>query len=562
MQDVDDKTSHLLRERGRIKEADFVRAERLRRDSGGRLLRALEQLGLISEREAAEVLAEALGLPLVPASEYSVEPLFNGELSPRFLKETCAVPVADDDHVVLAMENPTDQYAIDAVSMAIGKTVVARVGVRSEIENAIERQYGTGKSAIGQVIDSIEDDGEIAEEDVEHLRDLARGAPIVRLVNAIFQRATETGASDIHIEPFEDRLRVRLRIDGVLREVEAPPARSSAAVISRIKIMAQLNIAERRLPQDGRIKIHMQGRELDLRVSTVPTLYGESVVIRLLEREGVDLDFSKMGFEHDVGDRFRDILSRPHGILLVTGPTGSGKTTTLYAALQHLNNTERKIITVEDPVEYQLDGINQIQVKPRIGLTFSNALRSIVRQDPDIIMIGEMRDLETARIAVQSALTGHLVLSTLHTNDAASGITRLLDMGIEEYLLTSSVDGILAQRLVRRLCTNCRTSYQLDAETRSRITTSKVRFDETSKLYRAVGCEHCEGQGYRGRTAILELLLMDESIRRLIMRRADATEIQRTAIEGGMRTMYQDGLHKALAGVTSMEEVIRVTEEL
>ena len=362
-----------------------------------------------------------------------------------------------------------------------------------------------------------------------------------------------------------------------MREVESPPSRLSAAVISRIKIMAKLNIAERRLPQDGRIQLRAQGKEIDLRVSTVPTLYGESVVMRILDKASVVLDFAVLGFSPRTLKRFREILALPHGILLVTGPTGSGKTTTLYTALQTLNTPERKILTVEDPVEYQLEGINQIQAKPQINLTFAHALRAIVRQDPDVIMIGEMRDLETAGIAVQSALTGHLVLSTLHTNDAAGSITRLLDMGVDDYLLTSTISGILAQRLVRLLCVHCRQPYPALPEL---VTEMRLhRFAETGDkpltpnpsppggegskitLYKPVGCEHCGGTGYRGRAAIMEFLVMSDPLRRLVLKHADAGELQATAQQEGMDTMYEDGLRKAVAGLTTIEEVLRVTTQ-
>jgi general secretion pathway protein E len=419
---------------------------------------------------------------------------------------------------------------------------------------------GGGRSAMGQIVDTLggEDEGDL--EDVEHLRDLASEAPVIRLVNLILQRAVEGRASDIHIEPFENRLKVRYRIDGVLSEVEAPPAKSTAAVISRIKIMAKLNIAERRLPQDGRIMHRVQGKELDLRVSTVPTSHGESVVMRILDRESVILDFDSLGFDADIRKSFIHQLEMAHGIILVTGPTGSGKTTTLYTALSALNSPERKIITVEDPVEYQLEGINQIQAKSSIGLDFSHALRAIVRQDPDVIMIGEMRDLETAKIAIQSALTGHLVLSTVHTNDAATGVTRMLDMGVEDYLLTSTVNAILAQRLVRMLDPESREPYELLPEVVEEIGLKELGERDRYVFYRPVASE-INPTGYRGRTSILELLVMSDPIRRQVMRHATSGEIQHLAVEEGMRTMYFDGLNKCLQGVTSLDEVLRVTQE-
>ena len=403
-------------------------------------------------------------------------------------------------------------------------------------------------------------EGEAGFDDVEHLRDLASEAPVIRLVNLIIQRAVELRASDIHIEPFENRLKVRYRIDGVLEEGESPPQNLTAAVISRIKIMAKLNIAERRLPQDGRIMLRVQGKELDLRVSTIPTAHGESVVMRLLDRETVVLDFHRLGFTDAFLPQFQQVLAQPHGILLVTGPTGSGKTTTLYTALSKLNTNDVKIITVEDPVEYQIEGINQIQAKPQIGLDFANALRSIVRQDPDIIMIGEMRDLETAKIAIQSALTGHLVLSTLHTNNAAGGITRLLDMGVEDYLLTSTVNGILAQRLVRRLEPTHAEQYPASPEEIEKFGLRRWQPSGEVFLYRPRPSALAP-TGYLGRTTIMEFLVMNDELRRAVMRHAGMGELEKLAREAGMRTMYEDGIGKALAGLTTIEEVLRVSED-
>jgi general secretion pathway protein E len=454
---LEERISQQLLARGRLKEADFGRARRLHEESGGSqpgngLVALMTRIGLVSERDVAEAGAEVLGIPLVVAKDFPEAPPPNVQLSIRFMKQHTICPIGETEQSVeLLVADPQDPYPVQAVEMAIGRPVQVRIGIRSEIDDLIERFYGAGRSAMGTIVEDLTEGDSRSEDDVEHLRDLASEAPVIRLVNLVIQRAVEARASDIHIEPFENRLKVRYRIDGVLQEVESPPASSTAAVISRIKIMAKLNIAERRLPQDGRIMLRVQGKELDLRVSTVPTSHGESVVMRILDRENIVFDFKSLGFTDSFLASFLKVLEQPHGILLVTGPTGSGKTTTLYTALSQLNQPDVKIITVEDPVEYQLEGVNQIQAKPAIGLDFSHALRSIVRQDPDIIMIGEMRDLETAKIAIQSALTGHLVLSTLHTNNAAGGVTRLLDMGVEDYLLTSTVNGILAQRLVRRL---------------------------------------------------------------------------------------------------------------
>ncbi len=404
-------------------------------------------------------------------------------------------------------------------------------------------------------------DDDTGNEDLQQLKELASEAPIIRLVSLIISHALEARASDIHIEPFENRLIVRYRVDGVMHEVESPPRRFSAAVISRIKIMASLDIAERRLPQDGRIKLRIHGKEIDLRVSTVPIMHGESVVMRILDKSSTALDFTTLGFDGPAQKRFEDVLMQPHGIVLVTGPTGSGKTTTLYTALDKLNKPDIKILTVEDPVEYQMEGINQIQVKPQIGLTFANALRSIVRQDPDVIMIGEIRDLETAQIAVQSALTGHMVLSTLHTNDAASTINRLLDMGMDDYLLTSTVNGILAQRLVRTLCTSCREAHPALPEVIEEMQLTRYTSERPVVLYRPIGCTECGGTGYSGRVSIVELLVMTDTIRSMIMRHVTSGEVRLQAIADGMQTMYENGLSKAVAGVTTIEEVLRVTRE-
>lgn len=565
MAEVIRELDEILLERGKLSSQDLQRARRVLESSrDDSLAGILCKLGMVSERDMAEALAQRFALPLVSAEDYPDVALLEDEgISPRFIKEARVLPL-DEDHarVHLAMADPEDDYAVGAIEMATGKRVERRVGVPSEIENAFERLYGGGRSAMGQIVESIAsgEDGD-AETDIEQLKDLASEAPVIRLVNLMITRAVEGRASDIHIEPFENHLKVRYRVDGVLVNVESPPARLSAAVISRIKIMAKLNIAERRLPQDGRIQLRVQGKEIDLRVSTVPTMHGESVVMRILDKASLVLEFETLGFAPRTLERFRHVLNMPHGIIVVTGPTGSGKTTTLYTGLQQLNTPERKILTVEDPVEYQLEGVNQIQVKPQIDLTFAHALRAIVRQDPDVIMIGEIRDLETARIAVQSALTGHLVLSTLHTNDAAGGVTRLLDMGVEDYLLTSTVNGILGQRLVRLLCAQCKESYPAPEAVVKEL--DLQRFSETPdvQLWRPQGCAACNGIGFRGRGAIVELLTMSDRTRKLVLNHADAGDIEHAAREEGMHTMFEDGLRKAVMGLTTVEEVMRVTQE-
>jgi len=549
--------------RGKLRETEIIRAQRLATQTDeSRIPALLVKLGVVSERDTAEILADVSGCPLVTPDDYPDTSPLPETISVRFLKENHMVGLAaNDDQVVVAVTDPFDQELLDAIALACDRPVSARVGLGTEIDRALETQLGPGKSLMGEIVDTFGSDEDINEADVEHLKDLASEAPVIRMVNLIMQRAVEMRASDIHVEPFEQTLKVRFRIDGVLKEVESPPVRSTAAVISRIKIMAKLNIAERRLPQDGRIKLQVQGKELDLRVSTVPTLYGESVVIRLLHKESIKFDFATLGFEGEALRRFLDVLEQPHGIILITGPTGSGKSTTLYTALHKINTPDRKIITVEDPVEYQLEGVNQIQTKPQIGLTFASALRSIVRQDPDVIMIGEMRDIETARIAVQSALTGHLVLSTLHTNDAAGGVTRLLDMGLEDYLITSTVNGILGQRLVRRLCSHCREAYEPMPEVAAELKLWNFSDERTIHLYRPVGCEACDGNGYKGRLAITELLVMSDDIRRLVMANAPARKIEEQALLEGMHTMYDDGIRKSVMGLTTVEEVLRVTSD-
>jgi general secretion pathway protein E len=556
---TDDELSDVLVASGKLRAAERRRVHALRKP-GDSLASLLIKLGLVSERDVADALGGLLGMTLLDAGAYPEVAVTENALSYRFMKSEQIVPVENtDDHVAVALADPRLDQAVKAVAVACGKPVVARLGLASDIDAAIERCYGSGRSALGQIVDSTEDDRE--EPDVERLRDLASEAPVIRLVSLLIERAVKLRASDVHIEPFRNRLVVRYRVDGVLREVESPPTRLTAAVVSRVKIMAKLNIAERRLPQDGRIKIKVQGREIDLRVSCVPTLYGESISIRILSQSDVSLDFAALGLDEGVGTKFQALLARAYGIVLVTGPTGSGKTTTLYTALSRLNTPERKILTVEDPVEYQLDGINQIQVKPQIGLSFGSALRSILRQDPDVIMIGEMRDVETARIAVQSALTGHVVLSTLHTNDAASGVTRLLEMGIEDYLLRSTINGILAQRLVRTLCTGCRVPCEDASELLGALHADLAAPAEEISLYTPGGCEQCDRTGYSGRTAVAELLVIDDSVRRLISTSTEAAKIRETACARGMQTMYRDGLRKAFSGVTTVAEVLRVTQE-
>jgi general secretion pathway protein E len=551
----------VLQDKGNLSAIELKKAERVQKTTMAESLPLLlVKLGLCSEQDVANAFVESGQFEKVVAEQYPEEKQLPDSVSLRFLKNYHLVGLSHNDNAItVALIDPEDTFVLDALRLATDKQIIAKVGLLSEIDAALETQYSHGRSK-DKLPDALDND-DIDDEDIKHLQDLASEAPVIKMVNSIMQRAVEIKASDIHIEPFEQSLKVRLRVDGVLQEMPAPPMKSTAAVISRIKIMAKLNIAERRLPQDGRIKIQMLGKELDLRISTIPTMYGESVVIRLLDKDNTVLDFEALGFKGRHLQQFMEVLALPHGIILITGPTGSGKSTTLYTALKQLNTTARKIITVEDPVEYQMDGINQIQAKPQIGLTFAAALRSIVRQDPDVIMIGEMRDLETARIAVQSALTGHLVLSTLHTNNAAGGVTRLLDMGLEEYLLTSTVNGILAQRLVRKLCPACKQAYTAPQTLIDEMQLRRLVPNGEITLYHSVGCSACNGLGYRGRLAIIEFLPMSNTIRQAIMSHEEMGVIQNLAIAEGMTTLYEDGLNKVIQGITTLEEVLRVTSE-
>lgn len=558
------RLGEILIERGKLDLANLERALRVQETNKQERLGAiLTRTGFAAERDVIEALSVQMDLPVVPLASYPELPILEERVSVRFIKESRVVPLLEDEaQLLLAMVDPADEYVLNAFHLVTGRKIVPQLAVPSELDAAYERLYGTGKTSMDQIVGEAQTrDDDVGNEDLQQLKELASEAPIIRLVSLIISHALQARASDIHIEPFENRLIVRYRVDGVMHEVESPPRRFSAAVISRIKIMASLDIAERRLPQDGRIKLRLQGKEIDLRVSTVPTMHGESVVMRILDKSGTTLDFATLGFDAVALERFMQVLNQPHGIVLVTGPTGSGKTTTLYTALDKLNKPDIKILTVEDPVEYQMEGINQIQVKPQIGLTFANALRSIVRQDPDVIMIGEIRDLETAQIAVQSALTGHMVLSTLHTNDAASTINRLLDMGMDDYLLTSTVNGILAQRLVRTLCSHCRQAYPALPEVIEEMQLKRYTSANLVTLYRPVGCEECGGTGYSGRVSIVELLVMTDTIRGMIMRHVTSGEVRQQAIADGMQTMYENGLSKAVAGVTTIEEVLRVTRE-
>jgi general secretion pathway protein E len=544
------RLGEILLDRGKIEAEDLERALELQRERGDKIGKILVDMGSIAQRDVLAALSDQLGVPLVTVDQPPPSaPELDG-LSHRFLRQCRAFPLALEQNVLtVAMADPLDFETIAALRSFSGLEIQTALAAEQDIADALEKHYGEAERQSGFAEGMDED----AVADLEHLRDMASEAPVIRLVNTMIGEAIEKRASDIHIEPFEKEFRVRFRIDGVLFNQETPPRELKAAIVSRLKLMAKLNIAERRLPQDGRIKIKVLGRDVDLRVSTLPTLYGESVVMRLLDRSAGDFyDLRRLGFDDRMLARMEHFASLPHGIFLVTGPTGSGKSTTLYSALKLINLPDKKIITIEDPVEYQMDGINQIHVNPQIGLTFAAGLRHIVRQDPDVIMVGEIRDRETADIAIRAALTGHLVFSTLHTNDAPSAITRLADMGVETYLITSSLVGVLAQRLVRVICVHCKepagTAISPDGE--------------VVECFRGTGCPECNGTGYTSRMGIFEMMELDEDIRKLIMQGADASALTLAARRNGMRNLREDGWEKVRNGVTTVAEVLRVTQEL
>lgn len=501
-------------------------------------------------------------VPRLKEEDLPKVPFILNNISSRFIRENLIIPLElKNDVLKVVVADPENKDIIDSLKVATSADVSVYVADKRVIEEYLSKFYSQEPQDINRIIEDIGDKGFeffSEEEDVGHLKDLASEAPIIKLVNMLITRAVETRVSDIHMEPFEDELKVRYRIDGVLHDVESIPKKLQPAIVSRVKLMAKLNIAERRLPQDGRIRLKVNENEIDFRVSTIPVLYGESVVMRILRKEGIVIDLDQLGFSQQTLATFKQLISKTNGIILVTGPTGSGKTTTLYGALDKINSPDKKIITVEDPVEYQLKGVNQIQVKPQIGLNFANTLRHIVRQDPDIIMIGEIRDLETAEIAIQSSLTGHLVFSTLHTNDAPSAITRLLDMGVENFLLSSTVRGVLAQRLVRIICSDCK---EQDTAIESRAELKALGIESNKPLFRGKGCEKCAYTGFYGRKGIFELLIVDDDIRKLILKNADANEIKEAARQHGMTTLLEDGAAKIREGQTTLSEVLRVTQE-
>ena len=547
-----------LLERGALDDVALQRAQRAARQSGERFDRVLTKLGLLPEAALCTQLASFLGMLEFKPADAPMEAILVDLAPEKFLRANGVIPLnVDDGRLSVAVLDPFDNEAPEALAYATGLRIDCRLVAPASFEKTWAALYGAGRET-SNALDSDQRAHEASEFDLQRLRDIANEAPVVRRVNQIVADAIEARASDIHIEPSPEGVYVRYRIDGALRTTDVLPPGLRAAVASRIKIMARLDIAERRLPQDGRIKLAVRGVDIDFRVSTLPTVDGESIVLRILDRSRIVLDFDALGFEPETISALRAAMLLPNGIVLVTGPTGSGKTTTLYTALRELARPDVKVFTVEDPVEYQLTGINQVQVQPSIGLDFPSSLRAILRQDPDIIMIGEIRDAETARIAIQASLTGHLVFSTLHTNSAASSITRLIDMGVENYLIASTVKAVLAQRLVRKLCPAC--AVPLDArDSWAERLSREIRLDGPARLMRPQGCPQCRGIGYSGRSTIAELLVMSDRLQRLVCQSVSDAELEETARAGGMTTMYQCGMTKAWRGETSVDEVMRVT---
>ncbi len=555
---VKKRIEDILLERSLLTRESLEKAKEESRKRGIPLQKVLIKSGAVNEEDYMQVLSEILDVPYMDLSGYLIDSSIL-ELIPENLarKHKCIPIFKIGDTLTVAIADPKDIMAIDDLSHRSKCEIETTLASESSIIDAIDQYYG----ATGSIDDVIKDIDKkkkkevVPESDKRKLSDVAGEAPVIKLVNLIIMRAVQDGASDIHIEPEEEALKVRLRIDGVLHEMFSPPKHLEGALISRVKVLSGMDISEKRKPQDGRFNIRAENREIDLRVSSFPTIYGENIVIRILDKNNILLDMDSLGFSEKTKKDFEVLIKRPHGIILVTGPTGSGKTTTLYSALSTIDSEEKNIITVEDPVEYHLGRIRQSQINPKAGLTFASGLRSILRQDPDVIMVGEVRDKETAEIAVQSALTGHLVFSTLHTNDSSGALTRLLDMGIEPFLISSSVIGILAQRLVRKICDKCKAGYAPSEEV------SRGLGIKSDKLFKGKGCKVCRGTGYKGRIGIFELLLINEEIKKLIVDKASSDIIKEKALSMGMKTLREDGLAKVLKGVTTAEEVIKATQE-
>ncbi|HHT9121631.1 MAG TPA: GspE/PulE family protein [Candidatus Wunengus sp. YC63] len=541
----------VLVEIGKVTRADLDRALEVQRQTGQKLGRILIDLGTVSEEDLRQAYGKLLQIPIWEKKKEDRYPLIEGVPKVFFVTNRVLPLRVFDGMLDIALADPQDSLLVETIASATNKQIGVFAGCEKDILVSLEALYEGEVKEEEAATSTIE-----VMEDVEQLRDMASEAPVIRLVNSVLTKAIEVGASDIHLEVFERNARLRYRVDGVLRELAPPPREIYNAIISRIKILAKLNIAEKRLPQDGRIKMKVAGKEVDLRVSIIPMSHGEGVVMRILDRTAVMLDLEKLGFNQEFLVKFRRMINKPEGMLLVTGPTGSGKTTSLYAVLKEIISPEIKIVTVEDPVEYSMDGVNQIQVNPQIDLTFASGLRSILRHDPDVILIGEIRDRETATIAIQAALTGHLVFSTLHTNDSASAFTRLMDMGMEDYLISSCIIGVMAQRLVRKLCAKCREAYVPEAEFRK-----TTGLKEGEPLYRPKGCDECNNTGFKGRKCIAEFLYVDDAIRRLVLAHKDSSEIMKEAVKRGTKLLWEDGLDSVRKGETTLDELLRVSSD-
>ena len=565
MPEKDKSLEEVLIEQGHINQEQLKSAKEEAHKKKISLEKALISLGLIKNAEVASALAGKMGVPYIDLVDYLIEEDTIKLVPQDLAKKYCVIPLFKvGNTLTLAMADPTNVVAIDEVHHKCGLEIDPVLSIGAHIISAIDQYYGVSGD-MDKIIGGIdeEDLSKMIEklesmEDVKDASNLAEEAPLIRLVNLLIVQAVKDKASDIHIEPEEKMLRIRFRIDGVLYEMPSPPKYLMNGIISRIKILSKMDIAERRAPQDGRFTLKMENKTIDLRVSAYPTIYGENMVMRLLDKGSIMLGLTDLGFSKDSLTIFDKMIKRAYGIILVTGPTGSGKTTTLYAALQNINSLEKNIITIEDPVEYHLPLIRQSQVNPKAGLTFASGLRSIVRQDPNVIMVGEIRDLETVEMAIHSALTGQLVFSTLHTNDAPSAITRLIDMGAQPFLIASSLLGVVAQRLVRVLCENCKQPYKATPELLRQL---GLKEDEDVTFYKPVGCRRCKDIGYTGRLGIFEIMICDDQIRRLTVAKVAAIDIKRHAQEIGMKTLREDGIDKAKAGITSLEEVLRVTQE-
>ncbi|HEV8542261.1 MAG TPA: type II secretion system ATPase GspE [Verrucomicrobiae bacterium] len=550
-----------LVDRGLLTAEQLQKASELQQRESLRLDRAVIQLGFLSEKQMLDLLAEQLHLSIVNLEEISIDSQVLKSLPPRFVYRKRLVPISRENGTLrVATSDAFDNYVLDEIRLVTGLQIEQVLAPRDDIEKVIKTHYGVGGDTVEEMVGG--DDLQIVGgggESAEDLLEMAQEASVIKLVNEIILEAINERASDIHIEPYEHDLDIRYRIDGVLQMASVPPQihRFQSAIISRIKILSNMNIAEKRLPQDGRIKFQVGGRQVDVRVSVIPMLFGEGVVMRILDKSNVLYKLTQIGMGEDTYTLFRGLLDHPHGIILVTGPTGSGKTTTLYAGLNEIVGTDLKVITVEDPVEYNLQGVNQIPVDHNVGMTFARGLRAILRHDPDVVMIGEIRDLETAQAATQAALTGHLVLSTLHTNDAASAAMRLIDMGIEPYLVTSTLIGVMAQRLVRKICPECKESYEPEKAKLPK----DLPFEHGEKLYRGVGCQKCRNSGFRGRAGIYELMTMNDEIRERIMNRAPISQIVEAGRPSGLRLLREDGWIKVRGGMTTPEEVVRCTAQ-